>query len=171
MAKTTDPLPLKWLAEAVAALAGRMSGPEAARLVAAAARPALAAMTKTTDPDNRTLLGQSLVPLLKSPATDDTSRRTSAVVAAIGSASHLPGSLAVLPPLTEAARRLPGRCTEQQLVDMLKMPICREARKLILEQLSQQCDRTFAHQWQLVEWAQQHRPDLDLTSPPVRPKP
>jgi hypothetical protein len=75
-----------------------------------------------------------------------------------------------LAPLTEAARPLPGRFTEQQLVDFLKMPTCgREGRKVILKQLGQQCGRPFADKWDFVDWAQQNRPHLDLTSPPVRP--
>jgi hypothetical protein len=56
------------------------------------------------------------------------------------------------------------------LVDLLKMPTCgREARQVIVRQLGWQCGRTFADQWEFVDWAREHRSDLDLTSPPVRP--
>jgi hypothetical protein len=78
--------------------------------------------------------------------------------------------LTALAPLAEASRPLPGRFSEQQLVDFLKMPTCQlPARQVIVEQLGRQCGRPFADQWEFVEWAREHRPDLDLTSPPVRP--
>jgi hypothetical protein len=70
----------------------------------------------------------------------------------------------------EAARPLPGRFTEQELVNFLKLPTChRPAREVILRQLGHQCGRPFANQWEYVAWARQHRPDIDLTSPAVRP--
>jgi hypothetical protein len=70
-----------------------------------------------------------------------------------------------------AARPLPGRFTEQQLVDFLKLPICtREGRQVILGRLGQQCGQVFADRWEFVDWARTHRPDLDLTSLPVRPQ-
>jgi hypothetical protein len=73
--------------------------------------------------------------------------------------------------LVIVTRPLPGRFTEQQLVDFLKMPTCtREGREVILDRLGQQCGQVFADRWEFVAWAREHRPDLDLTSPPVRPQ-
>ena len=43
-------------------------------------------------------------------------------------------------------------------------------KQKIVERLGHQCGRPFANVWDFVEWARVHRPDLDLTSPPVRPK-
>jgi hypothetical protein len=40
---------------------------------------------------------------------------------------------------------------------------------VIVRQLGRQCGQPFANEWEFVEWARRHRPDLDLTSPPHRP--
>jgi hypothetical protein len=91
------------------------------------------------------------------------------VALAVGSASS-PTTLAGLAPLAQSLQPLPGRFTDQQLVDLLKMPTCRSAaRQVIVEQLGRQCGRPFADQWEFIDWARERRPDLDLTSPPVRP--
>jgi hypothetical protein len=161
--KSTNPLALGPLARAVAALAPRLGAEQAA----AAYRLALDAMGKNTYLE---ALGQMAVAaLLIKQGPEGTSRRTRFLTAAIGNAGALPNLLAGLAPLPEAARPLPGRFTEQQLVDFLKMPTsARPAREVILRQLGWQCGRTFAHKWEFVDWARQHRPDLDLASPPAR---
>jgi hypothetical protein len=40
---------------------------------------------------------------------------------------------------------------------------------VVLDNLQYQRRRTFRHHWEFVAYAQEHRPDLDLTSPPKRP--
>src|SRR5262249_54782503 len=58
----------------------------------------------------------------------------------------------------------------QTLVDMLKQPLCvGEARRLVLGQLARHYGRPFADQWEFVEYAQEHKLGLDLTSPPRQP--
>ena len=42
------------------------------------------------------------------------------------------------------------------------------AMNQIVDRLGKQCGQHFASMWEFVAWARKHRPDLDLTSPPVR---
>jgi hypothetical protein len=73
--------------------------------------------------------------------------------------------------LLQAAEPLPCRFSTQWLVDLLKMPTCvGEARAVILEQLSNRYKQPFADQWEFVEFAEKHLPDIDLKSPPKRPR-
>jgi hypothetical protein len=59
----------------------------------------------------------------------------------------------------------------QDLVDLLKMPTCfGEARKVVLKHLGNRYGRTFANHWEFVRFAQEQHLDLDLLSPPKRPK-
>jgi hypothetical protein len=71
----------------------------------------------------------------------------------------------------QAVEPFPCRFTTQQLVDLLKMPTCvGEARAVILEQLSNRYKRPFADVWDFVEFAETQLPDIDLRSPPKRPR-
>jgi hypothetical protein len=57
----------------------------------------------------------------------------------------------------------------QQLVEALKHPFCvGEARRAVLDALGSTYRRTFADQWEFVEYARAHQPHLDLLSPPKR---
>jgi ribosomal protein S7 len=107
--------------------------------------------------------------LLLKPEAQDCSQRARFLATAVGSAGNSQSPWGGWPPLLEAARPLPARFTEQELVNFLKMPICQRAvREVLLRQLGHQCGRPFANQWGFVAWARQHRPQFDLTSPPVR---
>jgi hypothetical protein len=56
------------------------------------------------------------------------------------------------------------------MVDILKLPVCvGEARTVVLEMLGQRYHRTFADQWEFVDYAEKHLPEIDLKSPPKRP--
>ena len=62
--------------------------------------------------------------------------------------------------------------SEQQLVNFLKIPTCsRYARQVIVKQLGRQCGRQFVDVWEFARWAEIRRPDLDLASVPIRPRP
>jgi hypothetical protein len=174
MGKTNDRYALGGLAVVAAALAPRLEPAEAARLSAAAARRAVEAMGKvmgkTIHPGDGSGLGVVMAVLLARAGPEETSPRVDALAVAVASMGDPTAGFAALAPLAEASRPLPGRFSEQQLVDLLKMPTCPQpARQAIVEQLGRQCGRPFADQWEFVEWARAHRPDLDLTSPPVRP--
>jgi hypothetical protein len=155
-------------ANAVAALAPWLP-PEEAR---ALARQTLDELGKTTDAVTLSALAEAVAALLAKPGPEATSQRACLLATVVGNGAFPLAPLPGLTRLQEAARPLPGCFTEQELVNFLKMPTCqRSAREVILRQLGHQCGRPFAHQWEFVAWARQHRPDLDLTSPPVRPSP
>ena len=44
------------------------------------------------------------------------------------------------------------------------------ARRIALDQLAKRYHRSFADQWEFVEHAAKHLPDVDLKSPPKRPQ-
>jgi hypothetical protein len=166
--KTTYAKALSGLVGAVRALAPRL-GPEEA---AAVARRAVEAIGKTNDPDSLSGLAEASVALLVQAGPGEISPRTDAVTVAIASLGDPTAGFAALAPLAEVSHPLPGRFSEQQLVDLLKMPTCQQpVRQVIVEQLGRQCNHPFADQWEFVAWAREHRPDLDLASPPVRPTP
>jgi hypothetical protein len=55
----------------------------------------------------------------------------------------------------------------QTLLEILKQPFCvGESRKQVLGQLTRHYGRRFADQWEFVEYANEHKLKLDLTSPP-----
>ena len=55
------------------------------------------------------------------------------------------------------------------MVDLLKHPCCvGEARRPVLDQLARHYQRPFADQWDFVDYVQQHKLDIDLTTPPAR---
>ena len=57
----------------------------------------------------------------------------------------------------------------QTLVDLLKHSLCvGEARRLVLDQLARHYQRPFAGQWDFVDYVQQQKLGLDLTTPPAR---
>jgi hypothetical protein len=57
------------------------------------------------------------------------------------------------------------------LLDLLKHPLCVGAvRRSVLDQLSRHYSRPFTDQWDFVEYANQQKLDLDLTSPLRRPE-
>jgi hypothetical protein len=41
---------------------------------------------------------------------------------------------------------------------------------VVLDYLGYRCGRPFRDQWEFVGYAREHLPDLDLTSPPKRPR-
>jgi hypothetical protein len=58
------------------------------------------------------------------------------------------------------------------LVELLKHPLCvGEARRAVLDALEFTYKRLFKDQWEFVEYAQKHQPQLDLLTPPKRPEP
>jgi hypothetical protein len=160
MAKTTH---LGHLAWALEALAGRLGQEEALE----ATQKVLEAMGMTTDPP---ALLSSLAPALAVRLEpEEASERTGLAARAIAEGLAPPTRLSGLATLLRASQPLPGRFSTQELIDLLKMPTCvGPAREVILRQLGQKCNRPFADLWEFVDWAHEHRPDLDLTTPPKR---
>jgi hypothetical protein len=78
--------------------------------------------------------------------------------------------LTALPFLVAAAEPLPCRLSTQQLVELLKYPSCvGTARRVVLDYLGHRYQRRFADLWKFVDYAHEHLPGLDLTTPPKRP--
>ena len=64
----------------------------------------------------------------------------------------------------------PCRLTAQELVDLLKRPMCfGKARRVVLDHLGNLHGRRFANHWEFVRFAQENHLSLDLTTPPRRP--
>jgi tRNA A-37 threonylcarbamoyl transferase component Bud32 len=166
LAKETDPFARSFLASGLRAVAARL-GPEEA---AATARILTEALAKARDPNAHWSLAQDLVAVSVRIGPEEAVRRSLlAARAAAGTAPLHP--LAGLAAWALAAQPLPSRLSTQELVDLLKMPTCVGfARKPFLQLLGQRYNRNFADQWEFVEYAEKHLPDVDLTSPPKRPK-
>ena len=72
--------------------------------------------------------------------------------------------------LIPAVLELAGHACLEQNVAWLKRPFCYgDARAAILSQIKTPDGKTFRTHWELVEWLQKNRPDIDLTSPPIDP--
>jgi hypothetical protein len=112
---------------------------------------------------------QSLDALLTNDSRSEVSRRTVAVATVVGLASPTP--FPALPALPTASEPLPCRLSTQDLIELLKMPTCfGPAREVVLKHLGNRYGRTFANHWEFVRFAQEQHHDLDLLSPPKRPK-
>ena len=160
MAKTNDPGALRYLAEGLSAVAARLEPKEAAATLAQA-------MAKTNGPGALRYLAVGLSAALGNAQRD---KRAEAVAAAVGclyDRQALPGALLLLGPATEP---FPCRLSDEQLVELLKHPLCvGTARRAVLDHLGLQHRRTFADQWEFVRYAKEQKLDLDFTSPPKRP--
>ncbi len=79
----------------------------------------------------------------------------------------LPSLVLLYPHFQPQPRPLPP----QALVELLKHPFCvGEARRAVLDALEFTYKRPFKDQWEFVEYAQKHQPQLDLLTPPKRPE-
>jgi hypothetical protein len=96
--------------------------------------------------------------------------RAAAVTVGVGAA--LPG-----PPLLAQAPHflvlgpMPCRASTQELVDLLKHPLCvGPARRVVLDQLAEHYRRPFADHWEFVRFAREQNLGLDFTAPARRPE-
>jgi hypothetical protein len=72
--------------------------------------------------------------------------------------------------LTEYLAALARCSTLPGLVELLKQPTCvGQGRRIILAELGKRAGRSFADVWDFVSWAREQQPNLDLTTPPLRP--
>ena len=109
------------LARVVAILAPRLR-PADAMVVT---RKVIEAMIHADESSERDALADAETALIADSGPGDSLRRIRTVVAAAGNA---PAPFGGLVPLAESSRPLSGRFTDQQLVDLLKTPICRRER-------------------------------------------
>ena len=72
----------------------------------------------------------------------------------------------------EVTEPYPCRLTDQELVELLKMPTCFGfTRRVVLDQLGNIHGRRFFNHWEFVRFAKEKGLKLDFTSPPRRPDP
>jgi hypothetical protein len=153
LAATTDPDPdaRRVLARGLASVVARAEEGEAAALAAQAAAALIQAIARTSYPNDKKQLAEEFVAVLNRADAPGRLPRAAAVGAGAGSPA-------------------PCRLAPQDLVDLLKQPLCTgEARRLVLAQLEKQYHRPFADHWDFVRFAHQERPELDLTAPARRP--
>jgi hypothetical protein len=176
LSKNTNPDVLAPLAGALAAVAARMEPAEAARLSAEMARRLTdvngigsVGVPRRMGPGPRWYVVDSLRLVCTQAGQDGSDPRpvlAAQAVAVWTSPSPHPGHAAAF---ARTVQPLPCRLTTQQLVELLKRPTCvGPVRTVILELLGQRYGRTFADQWEFVDYAHEHLPDLDLTTPPKR---
>jgi serine/threonine protein kinase len=157
------------LANALSALAARMDPNEAARVCSQAAAHyiRLMAMTKTEGVEVD-LFANGLTAILVRLDPRPRVRRSFAVVTAIGLMARNSYPVAPAVVLRTAREPLPGRLSGQELVGLLKQPTCLgRARRIILDQLESCYKRPFTDHWAFVEYTQEQKLDMDLTTPPT----
>jgi tRNA A-37 threonylcarbamoyl transferase component Bud32 len=163
IAKTTTPDELGQLVQGLTHLAPYL-GPREAWC---ATDTFIMVMDRTQPP---TWPAQGLRAVLIRVDQPDRFRRATTVGGLVASLAGTGQPLPAFPLLRPVLERLPCRFSTQQLVDLLKQPICvGQARRMILDQLENRYRRKFADHWDFVRFAEKQKLKLDLTSPPKRP--
>jgi hypothetical protein len=116
----------------------------------------------------RSSLAQGLSVVLGNDQRDKHAEAVAAAVGCLHDSQRLPGALSLL---CQATEPFPRRLSNQQLVELLKDPLCiGPARRAVLDHLDMHHRCTFADQWEFVRYAQEHHLGLDFTTPPRRPE-
>ncbi len=166
LAKETNADERQWLGDSLSSLAARLDPAEAQRLAQFWA-PRLMENLMETFPSFRNPHSTDL--FLTVSRSQSATRTTLAVATLWGMGNgRLPGAL---PFLRGAAEPLPCRLSDQELVELLKMPTCvGENREVALKHLGNRHGRVFKNVWEFVRFAEERRLGLDFTTPPKRPK-
>ena len=151
------------MAEALTAVPGKVEPADVQKAYAAL----VAAIEKTTDPDALCALAEGLTAVLGKLEPADAQKAYAALVAAIEKTTdtHALGALA------EGLKALPGGVDIATLLNLAKFPNCvDDLRAAVLEIIERQnAPAKFEGDvWKMVEWTQQQKPPLDVTSPPKR---
>jgi hypothetical protein len=186
VAATTEPSALALLIRALQAAADTAGREEAGSAAAKVAPQLLAQLVKTTDSFQGRFALETIAAALRA-AADKLGRQDAGPV--VVAAQHVLEKLALTTDLGElrylertarpgdrkdkelvgAFRVLVEKLDEQAVVALLKQPACiGPARETLLRELGNRGHRTFADLWEFVDWAREHRPDLDLDTPPRR---
>jgi serine/threonine protein kinase len=157
---------LAHLAEGLSTVATRMEPKETAEVAATLTQ----AMGRTTNQYQLQLLVEGLAAVLFRQASTSIRERLRGVPTMITALGGPGLPFAALASAKMALEPMPPPLSPQTLVGLLKQPFCvGEARRLVLEQLSRHYHRSFADQWEFVEYVHKHKLALDLTTPPQRP--
>jgi hypothetical protein len=163
MARTNDAYALSHLAQGLSAAGARLGPGEAAEVAATLAQ----AMAKTNDAQALSYLAEELSAILGKGRRPERARAVAAAVGSLHGIQGLPGALALLQP---AAEPFPRRLSDQELVELLKQPLCvGPARRAVLDHLEYRFQRPFADQWDFVRFAEEQKLGLDFTRLPRRP--
>ena len=158
---------LGWLAVALAALADQLEPARAASVCTEAADLLIKALGRWEG--EKTVSTTYLTAGLDAVLTDNRWTERAVRSTAIGSAVGLAQPLAIPAALTPASLPLPCRFSTQELVEMLKRPLCiGPARHVILHHLENRYRREFADHWEFVRFAKEQKLALDVTTPPKR---
>jgi tRNA A-37 threonylcarbamoyl transferase component Bud32 len=168
LSQPTDRYTESALAISLLAVAARLE-PQEGREAAAHAAAALTDALAKTMPTAGGIHAMDLSASLAREPSATTRKRCVALASTMASCSDLAGALTARALLPDALAPLPDPLPPQDLVDLLKHPLCvGEARRVVLRQLSVHYQRSFADQWEFVRFATEQGLDLDLTSPPRR---
>jgi hypothetical protein len=168
MKDTKHPPALMGLAQALAAAAARMESTDAATVTARAA----SLIMQVNDEVKDTRLALSLPTLLSPVSPAEIPSRSITVASAVAFATSTGRPLCTLTFVIAARESPPCRLTDQQLIELLKMPTCiGTARRVVLDQFGNRYRRYFADVWAFVRFAKENKLDLDVTTPPHRPEP
>jgi tRNA A-37 threonylcarbamoyl transferase component Bud32 len=164
MGKQNDPFVLRQLLSALQALGGQVDAAHhckaAAIVVAAQAKPVVL---------NSFLYDQVLLTVLRRMPSEDDFRSPRAVAGIVAASAGLGYTFPLPKALEIAMTPVPPPLPAQDLVDLLKQPFCVGlARRRVLDQLQRHYHRPFADQWDFVRHVQEHKLDLDLSTPPQR---
>jgi hypothetical protein len=161
--KKDDPFFRFVLASSLSVLAERLPPEEAARVSAKAMQTLLDVLDKTTEPTTLSQLAPPLGKMAEQLAPEESAKAAQQVFQLTAKITE-PITLAEL---EKAVSKLAERCGEQDQIELLKHPLCVGAnRDAVRIALNKRLKQNFATQWQLIAWLRQHRPDLDLISPP-----
>jgi hypothetical protein len=109
-------------------------------------------------------LGTVITSVLTDEPGWDRARAVTLLTAAVGHGNRLPGALAVA---TLAVEPLACRLSTQEVVELLKHPLCvGVARRALLDQLEHRYHESFVDQWSFVRFAEDQKLGLDFISPP-----
>jgi hypothetical protein len=148
-------------AEGLAAVAKGLSPSVADGLLAPSAQVLADALARETDADARLALAEGLAAVAVWLPPD-----RGAQMLMDCSGQFLDLSMKLSPAIGE----LTSRVSIERAVEWLKYPLCYgQAAAAILNQIKTPEGKTFRTRWELVEWLQKNRPEIDLTLPPIDP--
>jgi hypothetical protein len=164
MTETTDPVALPELVRGLPAVATHLEPEEVASILTQAMNcpPFILSSYALSE-----LSQQLSASMTRDPR--DSPVRAACLVAGLGVSDRQPLLATTVTVL--GLEPLPCRFSTQELVELLKHPLCVDrARRVVLEQLERRYRRTFADHWEFVRFAQQQGLGLDFTTPPRRPE-
>jgi hypothetical protein len=158
---------LRNLAQTLARAAPLLEPAAARKLADRAARRLATALRQSSDPGEWFLLADGLGALAGLLGAAGVEEAAGSLVDVLFPPREFP----TRPRLLGVLGGLAGRLSPQQQVDLLKRPTCRgPARDAVLRVVGERLQRNAGNVPDLVEWLDKNRPEIDLKSPPRRPR-